>query len=67
MIGSTAVTLADATGAVWRSHGKWHCPDVKQGVGSVILTATGKPKAAEGNCHRSGPRSGFIPAKAPGG
>jgi AraC-like DNA-binding protein len=46
MIGSTAVTLADATGAVWRSYGKWHCPDLKQGVGSVILTATGKPKAA---------------------
>ena len=46
MVGSAAVTLADATGAVWRSHGKWHCPDFKQGVSSVILTATGKPKAA---------------------
>ena len=46
MVGSAAVTLTDATGAVWRSHGKWHCPDFKQGVSSVILTATGKPKAA---------------------
>ena len=47
MIGSTAVTLADATDAVWRSHGKWHCPDMNQGIGSVILTATGKSKATE--------------------
>jgi AraC-like DNA-binding protein len=46
MVGSAAVTLTDATGAVWRSHGKWHCPDLKQGVGSVILTAMGKAKAA---------------------
>ncbi len=46
MIGSAVVTLADATGAVWRSHGKWHCPDVKQGIGSVILTARGKPRVA---------------------
>ncbi len=46
MIGSTDVTLADTAGAVWRSHGKWHCPDVAQSIGSVILTATGKPKVA---------------------
>jgi AraC-like DNA-binding protein len=45
MIGSTAVTLADAAGAVWRSHGKWHCPDVAQGIGSAIVTATGKPNS----------------------
>jgi AraC-like DNA-binding protein len=46
MIGSAAVTLADATGAVWRSHGKWLCLDVTQSVGSVILTAKSRPKAA---------------------
>jgi AraC-like DNA-binding protein len=46
MIGSTAVTLADTSGAVWRSHGKWHCPNLAQNIGSVILTATDKPKAA---------------------
>lgn len=46
MIGSTAVTLTDTTGAVWRSHGTWHCPDVTHRIGSAILTATGKPKAA---------------------
>jgi AraC-like DNA-binding protein len=45
MIGSTAVTLADTAGAVWRSRGKWHCPDVAQGIGSVILTAAGKPNS----------------------
>jgi AraC-like DNA-binding protein len=46
MTGSTAVTLADKAGAVWRSHGKWHDPDVTHSIGSVILTATGKPRAA---------------------
>ena len=45
MIGSTAVTLADASGAVWRSRGKWHFPDVAEGIGSAILTAAGKPNS----------------------
>lgn len=45
MIGSTAVTLADASGAVWRSHGKWHFPDVAEWIGSAILTVTGKPNS----------------------
>lgn len=45
MIGSTDVTLVNAEGAVWRSHGKWHRPDLTQGIGSAILTATGKRKA----------------------
>lgn len=44
-IGSTAVTLADSSGAVWRSLGKWHIPDVAEGIGSAILTATGKPSS----------------------
>ena len=46
MIGSTDVTLADTMDAIWRSHSKWRCPDVAQNISSVILTATGKPKAA---------------------
>ena len=48
MIGSTDVTLVDAAGAVWRSHGRWQRPDVTQTIGSAILTATRKPEAAEG-------------------
>lgn len=46
MIGSRDVTLANAEGAAWRSHGKWHLPDLTHRIGSAILTATGKPKAA---------------------
>jgi AraC-like DNA-binding protein len=46
MIGSTGVKLANAQGEVWRNHGKWHRLDVTPRIGSVILTATGKPSAA---------------------
>jgi len=42
MIGSTDVTLADATGEVWRSHGKWYSPSVTKRIDSVILTAAAK-------------------------
>lgn len=45
MIGLTAVTLTDASGAVWRNQGKWNSPEVAQRIGSVILTATGKPNS----------------------
>ena len=48
MIGSTDVTLANAAGEVWRRNAKWQSPDVTQGIGSVILTASGKHKTAGG-------------------
>lgn len=55
MIGSTDVSLADTMGTVWRSHGKWRCPDAAQNISSVILTATGKPKAASETATGAGP------------
>lgn len=55
MIGSTDVTLADAAGEVWRSHGTWHRPHGTQRIGSAVLTATGKPRAAREPVEELGP------------
>jgi AraC-like DNA-binding protein len=46
MIGSTDVTLANAAGEVWRSHGKWHRPSMTQQIGSVTLTAAARRETA---------------------
>jgi hypothetical protein len=49
------VTLADATGEVWRSHGKWYSPSVTKRIDSVILTAAAKRATqkvyAQGSSH----------------
>ncbi|WP_209427638.1 AraC family transcriptional regulator [Pararhodobacter sp. SW119] len=49
MIGTTDVTLANATGEVWRSLGNWQSPNMTQRIGSVILTTAGKRKTAVGS------------------